>query len=210
MNSLDWAKFWGFFSSPQLQRNVSTLLTVISMWRNLHTVRKQRPSCHRLQTVSLPIAASQCRKGQLSPCITSETQWESSLAHQPLFSCSHYVLACLQSSYFSAGGIVKEIAVISLDAHGNWLPTGLSLKKRPQQHPKIKLKITPQVLQHGCTCTEQKSHFELFFFFYETFVFLSTVPFTWRRWEVFSLLSTLLVWSLSSGMESWRNTWSVS
>lgn len=43
------------------------ILTVISMWRNLQMLRKQRPSCHRLQTVSLPIAASQCLKGHPSP-----------------------------------------------------------------------------------------------------------------------------------------------
>lgn len=43
-------------------------LTVISMCRNLQEVRKQFPSCQRLQTISLPNAAGQCRKGQLSPC----------------------------------------------------------------------------------------------------------------------------------------------
>lgn len=49
------------------QRIWITPPTVISMWRNLQVGRKQRPSCQRLQTVSLPMAASQCLKGQLSP-----------------------------------------------------------------------------------------------------------------------------------------------
>lgn len=49
--------------------------TVISIWRNLQVLRKQRPSCQRVQTVSLPMAASQCLKGQLSPCRDKATTW---------------------------------------------------------------------------------------------------------------------------------------
>lgn len=87
-------------------------LTVISMWRNLQTVRKQRPSCQRLQTVSLPNAASQCLNGQLSPC--PEMTISETPATVKLFLLCDLGAA---SAYLSAGGIVKEEAVDAIVAH---------------------------------------------------------------------------------------------
>lgn len=143
-------------------------LTVISMWRNLQTVRKQRPSCQRLQTVSLPIAAAQCLKGQLSPCITKKTKLNTKTlpsSHQSHSSKSQYLkrwLLCSDLAYLGAGGIVKEVAVISMVGHTNvgvsWVtglmrlqplnPAGASLlgqrtpwQYRPQHHMRRTLPI---------------------------------------------------------------------
>lgn len=85
-HSLEWAKLEGDISWALFKNCIKMLLTVISMWRNLQTARKQRPSCQRLQTISLPIAASQCLNGQLSPCDMDQTQWDPTLppGHQSL------------------------------------------------------------------------------------------------------------------------------
>lgn len=108
------------------------LLTVISMWRNLQTVRKQRPSSQRLQVISLPIAASQCLKGQLSPCVIYEVQWaflQVTRHFQQETHCVNMWSLCLKFAYFSAGGIVEEVAVISMVAHSNaWVAEGMKLE----------------------------------------------------------------------------------